>query len=77
MWTTAKSDLITLNHGIQIPNITVDHTTNTRWVTLSVDSSSGLRENELYSATIHAISDHGHAQHSRSINFSEQLACYA
>ena len=71
VWTTSKSDLISINHGKQIPKITVDHASDVRWITLSVDSSTGLRENELYSATINAINEHERTQNTGNINFSE------
>jgi hypothetical protein len=72
VWTTSKSDLIPINHGAQIPRITVDHASDARWITLSVDSSTGLRENELYYATITAINEHGRTQNMGNINFSKQ-----
>ena len=57
----------------QIPKITVDHASDVRWITFSVDSSTGLRENELYSATANAINEHGHTQNTGNINLVSEL----
>ena len=57
----------------------VDDTSNTRWLTLSVNSISGLRENEHYSAIIYTVNNNGRAKSAGSIDFSEpgkaKLAC--
>ena len=51
--------------------VTVDGTSNTRWLTLSVHSSHGLKENEFYSAIIHAVNNRGRAQNTGDVKFSE------
>ena len=76
VWTTSKSDLTTINHGSQLPKVTVDRASDVRWVTLTVESSSGLRDNELYSAIIHTINEHGRTQNTGNINFSEQISLH-
>ena len=57
--TRGESDSTPTKHGVQIPQLSVDSDGGTRFLRLFLDSSSGLRLNEVYQATILSVNNDG------------------